>query len=359
MLAKNIKHSLKIIIAIIVMGGTYLTLSTYSSSSSSKNERAPLNKSIIPIAVLGDSDSHSYRDGYNNKSRGGDYHSVTFNWPALWDRFRPQEVHLGANGIWGTHYRIARVKHWLGLTGRAPKKLDYEYNYAVSGLRCESLLQDWPYQARWLIKRLENDSEQWQNGVVVIRIGVNNLGSTKQLVRWGNTGLDDYAKEVVNTCVSQISDAIEQILASHRSVKIALLGMCRACNITDTYTVWPNLSQIDKRNTVLGSFDQKLITFAKHQDRVLFIDDVQWLIKRYGDRHNEPIKFETTLADKTKIISQQGDHPSNLILADYHAGTVYNALWLNNLIDQLNIGYQLHLSPLSEEEIYSAIKPML
>jgi hypothetical protein len=359
MLAKNIRRTLKIIITIVVIMSTYLLLSTSSSSDSSENQKLSLNKNAIPIAVLGDSDSHSYRDEYDNKSRGGKYHSVTFNWPALWDRFRPQEVNMGTYGTWGTHYRIAKVKHWLGLTGRAPKKLDYDYNYAVSGLRCESLLQGWPYQAKWLIKRLESEATHWNNGLVVIRIGVNDLGSTEQLVTWGNTGLNKHAQEVVTTCITQINEAIDQILSIHSSVKVAVMGMCRDCNITDTYTVWPKISQIENRNQVLSHFDKKLINYASQHNRVLFIDDVKWLSKRYGDRHHEPIKFETKLANKVKIISRQGDHPSNLILADYHAGTVYNALWLNNLIDQLNTGFQLHLSPLTEEEIYSAIKPML
>ncbi|MFT6988283.1 MAG: hypothetical protein ACJASL_000245 [Paraglaciecola sp.] len=329
------------------------------SRDSSENKMLTQNKNIIPIAVLGDSDSHNYHDQYDNKARGGDYHSVTFNWPTLWDKFRSQEINMGIYGTWGTHYRIARIKHWLGLTGRAPKKLDYNYNYAVSGLRCESLLQGWPYQAKWLIKRLESEATHWNNGLVVIRISVNDLGSTEQLVTWGNTGLNKHAQEVVTNCVTQINEAIDQILSIHSSVKVAVMGMCRDCNITDTYTVWPKLSQIENRNQVLSLFDKKLINYASQHNRVLFIDDVKWLSKRYGDRHHEPINFETKLANKIKIISRQGNHPSNLILADYHAGTVYNGLWLNNLIDQLNTGFQLHLSPLTEEEIYSAIKPML
>ena len=71
------------------------------------------------------------------------------------------------------------------------------------------------------------------------------------------------------------------------------------------------------------------------------------------------IKLETRLADKVTIKSRQGDHPSNLILADYHAGTVYNGFWLNNLIEQLNQGFKLQLSPLSEEEILRVILPVL
>ena len=359
MLTINLKSLLKIVLILVIVALSCLIIGFFVSDYSANNKEHFYNKNIIPIAVLGDSDSHSYRDEYDNKFRGGAFHSVTYNWPALWNKFRSHTITMGAFDTWGTHYRIAKIKHHLGLVGRAPKKLDYEYNYAVSGLRCESLLQGWPYQAKWLITRLKNNPEAWKNGIVVIRIGVNNLGSTKQLIQWGNTGLDDHANKVIDACISQIIEASDQILKTHPSIKIALLGMCRDCNITDTYTVWPTLTQITKRNTVLNHFDQKLMAYTQEKDRVLFIDDVKWLIKRYGDRHNEPIKFATTLADKVSIVSAQGDHPSNLILADYHAGTVYNGLWLNNLIAQLNQGFQLDLTPLSEDEIYSVIAPAL
>lgn len=347
----SIKSTTTVIGLFFVMGflSYWLFLSKTGIDTSDPGD-APL-----PVAILGDSDSHSYRDKYDNKARGGDFHSVTYNWPALWDRFRSEQVNLGAFGTWGESYRRARIKNWLKLPARAPKKLDFDYNYAISGLRCQSLLEGWPYQAKWLISRLQRSPDFWEKGLVIIRIGVNNLGSTKQLEQWGVSGLDKTAKDVVSECVRQITEATEQLLASHPSVKIAILGMCRDCNLTESYKHWPTLENIKNRDQVLGSFDQQLKSYVQNKKRVLFIDDVAWQIKRYSDRYNEPIKLETRLADKVTIKSRQGDHPSNLILADYHAGTVYNGFWLNNLIEQLNQGFELELSPLSEEEILSVI----
>jgi hypothetical protein len=65
------------------------------------------------------------------------------------------------------------------------------------------------------------------------------------------------------------------------------------------------------------------------------------------------------LADSVKIISQQGNHPTNLILSDYHSGTVYNGFWLNNLLEQLNKGFDFGFKTLSEEELFSVIEPAL
>ncbi|MFV1872008.1 MAG: hypothetical protein ACMZ64_01605 [Oleiphilus sp.] len=315
--------------------------------------------SAIPIAVLGDSDSHSYRDKFDNKARGGEYHDVTFNWPALWDRFRSDEVNLGRFDEWGESYRLARIKYWLGLPARAPKKLDFEYNYAVSGLRCESLLASWPYQAKWLIQRLQRSPEFWQKGIVIIRIGVNDLGSTEQLIRWSKTGLDEMASKTVSSCTKHISETIEAILTAHPTIKVTVMGMCRSCNLTDTYKVWPDIENIQNRDAVMSAYDQDLEGFASNQQRVLFIDDVQWLKQRYGDRYSETMSFETKLAEQVDIYSKAGDHPSNLILSDLHSGTVYNAFWLNNLIGQMNNGFDLRLTPINEKDVLSVIEPVL
>lgn len=349
-----IKKAIFVVILFIIT----VSIGLYYSGSNSESSKVR-NSKLLSVAVLGDSDSHSYRDKYDNKARGGKYHAVTFNWPALWDRFRSNEINLGAYGVWGSHYRIAKVKHWLGLSGRTPKKLDFEYNYAFSGTRCQSLLEDWPFQARSFIERLKKQPKQWDNGLVIIRIGVNDLGQEEEMDRWAQTGLDKFAHDAVAQCISHIEQATDRILQAHASVRVALIGICRDYNITTTFENWPHQQQVINIEEVLNNFDESLSHYAKGSDRVAYLNDYQWLVDRFGSRLSNTLSFKTTLANKLTIINDKGDHPSHLVLEDNHASTVYNGLWLNNMINQLNQIYKLNLTPLTEEEIYSVISPVL
>ncbi len=335
-----------------------VSIGIYYTGSNSEPSKV-YNSNLLSIAVLGDSDSHSYRDKYDNKARGGNYHSVTFNWPALWDRFRSDEINLGAYGVWGSEARIAKVKYWLGLSGRTPKKLDFEYNYAYSGARCRSLLKTWPYQARSFMEQLKKHPKQWDNGLVIIRIGVNDLGQEEEMDRWAQTGLDKFARDAVAECVGHIVQATNQILEVHASVRVALIGICRDYNITTTFENWPHQQQVINIEEVLNHFDESLMNYAKGSDRVDYLNDYQWLVDRFGSRLTNTLRFKTTLANKLTITNDKGDHPSHLVLKDNHAGTVYNGLWLNNMISQLDQIYKLNLTPLTEEEIYSVISPAL
>src|SRR3546814_8912268 len=57
----------------------------------------------IPLAVLGDSDSHSYQDTISfpvsTPARGGQFRSITLQWTEVLARMRDKDLDLGQ---WGT-----------------------------------------------------------------------------------------------------------------------------------------------------------------------------------------------------------------------------------------------------------------
>lgn len=309
----------------------------------------------MPVAVLGDSDSHNYQDSYDNKSRGGEYWQVTFNWPTIWDLLRPNEVDLGRYDVWGTHYRIARVRFPLGLRARAPKKLDFEYNYAMSGLRCRSLLNGWPYQAKWLIDRIQRDAEYWRNGLVIIRIGVNDFGNKAELMTWADSALSEIPRDVVNRCVNDIEMVVESILDINTGIKVAVVGVARNYNLISLY---PNVSELEIQNmeSVLSFFDDQLRRWSMHRSRVAFVDDNRWFRSRLGSRLTGNLKTEFSLSNSFKVVNALGNSPENLVLADRHASTIYNGLWLQDMVIQLNAQLGLELNPPTEEEILKLLE---
>ena len=89
----------------------------------------------VPIAVLGDSISHSYQDGIGfppgSPDRGGARRAQTFQWTEVLARLRGAELDLGPWVTWGRPGTVAWARELIGLpAGRAPKKQDYLYNFA-------------------------------------------------------------------------------------------------------------------------------------------------------------------------------------------------------------------------------------
>ena len=143
---------------------------------------------IIPLAVLGDSDSHSYHDTISFKNpleRGGKFRSITFQSTEVLERLRNNQIDQGSWGVWGSKRGlIAELRSAIGLEGRAPKKLDFQYNFAVSGAGCADLVEGYGRQTQRLLYLMKKKPLQWQNGLIVIRIGINSIGQTRQLERY-------------------------------------------------------------------------------------------------------------------------------------------------------------------------------
>lgn len=292
--------------------------------------------SRVPIAVLGDSDSHSYRDKYVGPLRGGKYHDYTFNWIELWAKLSGDEISPGRWIVTGSPYRGERVKNALGIKNRSPQKLDYEFNYALSGLRCNSLLGSWPYQGEQLINELRSNPEFWAKGLVIIRIGINDFGNRDEILRWAKIGLNDKSSEIISNCVDSITKISDSISSQSPNTKIAILGMTRGYNFADECCQNLEKPEIENIEQVLSLFDNNLKKYASNLSNIAFIDDHFWFNNIFGSQELGNLKPKIDYVGSTELINSSGDHPKNMLLADHHTGTLYNGLWLIQLISELN-----------------------
>jgi hypothetical protein len=316
-----------------------------------RSQGSPQRRQGMPVAIIGDSASQSYRGTHH----GGAYHYLTWGWTDIWDMLRPSEVNLGALDAWGTGYQIARIRARLGLPARAPHKLDFEYDYAESGMGCDSLLNSEPQAARWLLDRVGHEPERWNQGLVVIRIGGVDLARYQVLDRWSETGLDPYARAAVHRCVDAIG-AVVQGLRRLGTVKIALAGVGRPYNKPHTEERWPDDSQVQRMAEVLDYYDAQLKQLADSDRSTVFLDDITWYRERLGDRKLGSLKSTFSLG--TKVIRRSyGDDPENFILADMHHGTIFSGLWLNHLVSSLNAHFGLSFTPIREDELLKLIEP--
>lgn len=312
----------------------------------------------LKVAVLGDSDSHHYADPHFPLQRGGAYHDAAWNWAEIWAMTRAHEVDLGPMVDSGHRRSVAAVMDRLTRPTRVPRKLDFAYNYTRSGLRCRSLLDAWPEQTRWLLTRLRQTPTAWRDGLVIIRIGVNDFGQRPDHRRFALTGYDEHARTLIEACL----DAHRRTLAAIRAVSdvhVALIGIAHDYNRPTTYEDWPEVADVRRIADVLGRFDAGLRRLASTDARVAFIDDVGWFRARLGDRTDGTLRDRFELVPGMEIWNRLGDRPDHLVLADDHAGTVAGGLFLTHLINGLNAAFDWQLTALSDSEIAALVAPAL
>ena len=107
--------------------------------------RAAAPAGSIPMAVIGDSNSHSYRDSISfppgSRERGGALRGRNLQWVEIVARLRGGQLDPGPWVAWGRSGNVAWLRESIGLSaGRAPRKEDYLYNFANSGAACKHLI---------------------------------------------------------------------------------------------------------------------------------------------------------------------------------------------------------------------------
>ena len=311
----------------------------------------------VPIMVIGDSDSHSYRDSYYGTHRGGKYHNVTFQWTEILARIRPSEVDLGQFGFWGSHNTIYRIRKFLGLYAR-PRKQDFEYNFAVSGATCDTLApQSFLRQSYLASSSINKHPGYWNNGLVIIRIGVNDFGQWRHLKNYVAGNITPQIKKPILNCIGRIHDTVSVIRATNKSVKIILLGIMDNSN-------WPPAMPLDDAghhniNKVLDIYDDGLRSIARKDTNILFVEDRKWVEQIIGYwNSNKHIGYrEINLGGKTNISNTAGDNPHNIILNDEHSSTVLNSLWIRHLFHKINDYFGIGFTPLLDSEIADLADP--
>jgi hypothetical protein len=312
----------------------------------------------VPIAVLGDSDSRSYRDRVDGVRRGGDFHPVTFQWTELLAALRPEEVDLGAFGAWGQRGVVARLRDRLGLAAKTPKKEDFLYNFALSGSTCSSLSRDWPWQARWATRFLEADPERWASGLVVIKVGVNDLGQISHLKTFARVELTPSVLATIDGCASSLDEVVHRIRAVS-SVAILAVGIADDSSWPADEVPALTPTEVARIRSVLNRFDQEMVKVISGVEGAAFMDDRAWYYDNWPDRDpmGEPRTASVSLGGVIGVTNTRGDRPTNLLLQDGHAGTVANGLWLRGLIRPVNDSFGCGISPPLLSEIADRADP--
>lgn len=316
----------------------------------------------VRFAVLGDSDSQSYHDTLllgDPAARGGRWRPTTWQWTEVLARLRGDQIDFGQWGAWGTGKYRALVGEALGKTARTPPKDDYRYNFAITGATCDQLMGHSQRQAIRLVDLMDGNPQAWKGGIVLIRIGVNDLGQRDVLDEMSRDPNAPRPTALSDACVATIGNAVALIRRRHPETNIVLVGVLSNADSSENFDNWQSGRAMANIAAGLDRFDDGLRKLAAGDRHVYFLDDRAWFRNLWGQRDDRgrPLYKTVHLSRGWAITNTSGDDPHNALVADGHGGVVFNVLWAQHLVDSLNTAFGLHLKRISDAEAIRFLDP--
>ncbi|MDE2593443.1 MAG: SGNH/GDSL hydrolase family protein [Burkholderiales bacterium] len=309
---------------------------------------------LIRLAILGDSDSHAYHDTLSfplgSPSRGSQHRPQTWQWSEILAQLRGDQVDLGPWGIWGAPQSVALLQDAMGLGGRSPRKMDHQYNFAQSGAGCDALIR---YRmARRLVQLMDQAPQAWVNGIVLIRIGINDLGTREALQALSLDPMDRQVQASITACIAQHAQTIQLIHAHHPHTRIVLVGLFNNMDWPPYVALWQTAQARSRIQQGLAVFNTALQQLAAQDTRLAYLDDQAWFADHWGSRDaaGHPAYHPLRIGNMPPITHSQGNELTHATLADGHNGTAWNLLWTQALIHLLNQRFDTHIQPITDED---------
>ncbi len=311
----------------------------------------------VSMAVMGDSNTHSYQDSISfpagSGQRGGPFHDRTFQWTEVLARLRGNELDSGPWLRWGVSNPLLRAMDIAGSqVGRAPRKEDYQYNFANDGAQCAQLMGTHVRQAPRLVALMNKKPQRWTRGVVVIRIGMADFSAPDFIDQLAQDPEAPPVRARLSACVDDIRQAVMLIRDSHPTVRIVLVGIFNDAHDPLNFDKWRSREALRNISKGFDQFDGDLRKLAASGPYLSFFDDRAWFRQRWGSRgaQGEPA-YQTVAVGPLKVTNTIGDAPTHALLADDHAGLVWNVLWAQAMSKHLHEVVGLPVTPISDTEL--------
>jgi hypothetical protein len=274
-------------------------------------------------------------------------------------RLRGNQLDLGHWGAWGTGKYRALVDEAFGSLARTPPKNDYRYDFAISGASCGQLMGQSQRQAIRLVDLMDTEPQAWRGGVVLIRIGINDIGGHSVLDELSRDRTASRPTALIDACIKSIGKAVTLIRRNHPDTYVALVGVLSNADWSVEFDNWQSGKQIANIDAGMDRFDNGLRKLAAADRHVHFLDDRAWFRSMWGERDDQgrPQYKTVHLSPGWAITNTTGDDPHNAVTEDGHAGVVWNTLWAQHLVSSLNAAFGLHLEPITDAEVIDFLEP--
>lgn len=315
--------------------------------------RWPAAPGAIPVGILGDSDSTSYQ-GHAGQTRddgpwGSALRASLLQWPEVLARMRGEAVDLGEWAQWGVPrwLSMTRVRDGLGLRWRAPRKVDYRHNLAWAS-RCQDVLSG---QAPRLVDILDEAPADWARGVVIIRIGVNDFGK-ESLYELARDPQAAGPATIIGQCLEDIRQTVQLIRTRHAQTRIVLVGIFNNAHWEPLHHEFQSPQELRNIDIGLDIFDNGLRDMALNDPGIAFFDDRAWFDRHWGGRDAEGRPaYRTLKIAGLEVSNSKGDSLDHAVLANGHAGLVWNTMWTQDLVELLRQQFDLPIKAISDAEV--------
>jgi hypothetical protein len=322
-------------------------------------------KPAIRLAVLGDSDSHSYQDRYSfppgSPARGGAYRVSTLQWTEVLIGLRLKSIDLGPWGEWGQRRPLAQMLDWLGMESRTPKKEDFLYNLAASGAGCNDLMSGIYRQAPRLADLMRPQPDAWRGAIIVIKMGINDIGNYSMLKLMAQDPSSPVVRERSLNCANRIEETILFLRKIQPKIRFVLVSPFNDNDDPGNLAEWN--SALEQANLKKGfmHLDNSLRTITTKNQSVHYMNDGEWFHMRWGSRDaNGKPNYQTVhIAGVIDVTNTAGDEPTNAVLNDHHAGLVWNTLWAQALVNEINDAWMVGIPAITDGEAAEFIKRRL
>jgi hypothetical protein len=315
----------------------------------------------VPVAVLGNSDSHAYHDSLwfpaSSGLRGGSNRDVAYQWTEVLAALRSDALDFGPWERHGQGPRLARALGYLGIALRSPRKEDFAFNLATSGARCEHLVSPLG-QLRNLRLLLERAPERWARGALIIRIGINDIGTAEVLAQ-AAAGEAASGDQLVDHCVASIERVVREARATVPGIAVVLVGIADNTNWPPNLAKWTSEREMTGIRRLLDRYDDGLRRIAAATTGAAFLDDRAWFRATFGGRSADgTAQFQERCIGGLRLTHRQGDDLSSTILADGHAGTLLNALWSAEVVAALQRAGLAGIAPISASDVETFVSSL-
>jgi len=355
------------VVSAVFITAVFMLVWALSQDGRRRDEPRNILVGKTPVGMLGDSDTAAYQDHISfpagSKQPGGAFHSTSLQWPEVLSRLRAEQVDVGPWAVWGVGrwFSIARVRDGLGLAWRGPQRETNQHNLAwASG--CEDLNDGAWRQTPRLIDVMNEQAHRWRNGVVVIRMGVNNFGKKEDLAALAVNPNDPVVVQRMAMCVNAIARSVQAIHQSHPQVRIVLVGIFNNVHWVPYQTQWTSPQAQDNISRGLDHFDHALERMAATDGRLAFFDDRAWFASQWGQRSpttGQPNYQDVHLSTRLVVTNTAGDSPDNAVLGNLHAGLVWNVLWTQALVNLVRERFGLAVDAVTKDDVEQFVAVLL
>ena len=173
----------------------------------------------------------------------------------------------------------------------------------------------------------------------------------------------DAFRGLARECTDTILASVRTLRAAQPALHIVLVGILDNANWPPNFDLFKEARGLAAQRHLLDAFDGALRAFAAATPGVAFIDDRAAFAARWGSWSTSGTSGATVTRDYRAqtiggltVTLSQGDALTHAAVADGHAGTVFNAYWVQALVAELNAQLGTHLAPITDAELDTFVR---